>query len=172
MGIKRKASDFEESDDHPATQHNTYSATPSLASSSPVSTSTNQSSASGDAQQPLDFYRVKAVPYWNSRTRKRYRDDRPNEDSIHENTLKKLFDAQRLHLDEATPMSEAFDLDQCHEPLQGEDAEMIDTFPEVELPQIVQHNQRTIDAFFGGRAESQSKTPERQSAGSWDSVGG
>lgn len=35
--------------------------------------------------------------YFNSRTRKRFRDSRPDEETIHQNTLSKLFSAQRQH---------------------------------------------------------------------------
>jgi hypothetical protein len=35
--------------------------------------------------------------YFNSRTRKRFRDSRPDEETIHQNTLSKLFAAQRQH---------------------------------------------------------------------------
>jgi hypothetical protein len=166
--MKRKASEFEENDN---LQHNPRSATPSLASSSPQSTSTIQSSVGSDAQHPYDFYRIKPVPYWNSRTRKRHRDGRPNEDAIHENTLKKLYDAQRLHLDEAMPMSEVLDFDGNDQQREDEDAEMTDSPPEAELPQKVQRNQRTIEAFFGGRGTTQLQTPESESAGCWNGAG-
>ena len=35
--------------------------------------------------------------YFNSRTRKRFRDSRPDEETIHQNTLSKLFSAQKQH---------------------------------------------------------------------------
>jgi hypothetical protein len=155
MGMKRTASEFEEDNDFFAQHHDPRSATPSLASSSPLSTSTIQSSSSGDAQRTYELSRVKAVPYWNLRTRKRYRDDRPNEDSIHENTLKKLYDAQRLHLDEAMPMSDVLDFEEKQQQAEEDgDVDMTEDLPETELPQTVQRNQRTLDAFFGGRGTS------------------
>ncbi|CAO2657127.1 Nn.00g032530.m01.CDS01 [Neocucurbitaria sp. VM-36] len=40
---------------------------------------------------------------WGNRTRKRFRDNRPDERAIHENTLNKLFAAQRQHPD-ASPI--------------------------------------------------------------------
>ena len=154
--MKRKASNFEE-DDLYALPHNPRSTTPSPASSSPLSTSTIQSS-SRDAQHPHDLYRVKAVPYWNSRTRKRYRDNRPNEESIHESTLKKLYDAQRLHLDETMPMTDVLGLDE-QDGRTEYDAEMTDDPPEAEIPHTIQRNQQSIDAFFGRRGAAQSKAP-------------
>src|SRR2546423_956315 len=45
-----------------------------------------------------------AVPiYFNSRTRKRFRDSRPDEETIHQNTLSKLFSAQRQHQNSSEP---------------------------------------------------------------------
>ena len=169
MGMKRKASDFEEDIRFFDIPQNSRRETPSLASSSPLSSSTIQSSSSGEDQRTNDFYRVKAIPYWNSRTRKRHRDGRPDEEAIHENTLKKLYDAQRLHLDEAMAVSEAVDFNQYSGQVEGdEDSEMADTPPEAELPQIVQWNQRTLDAFFGGVGSGQSTSSESRSAGIWE----
>ena len=111
-------------------------------------------SSSDDNTHTINFYRVTAIPFLNTRTRKRYRDDRPNEEVIHENTLKKLFDAQRLHLDEAMPMSDVMNFDGGIGRAVEEDAEMTDdTFDvEMEIPQTVQPKQKTIEAFFGGGA--------------------
>ncbi|KAJ9602524.1 hypothetical protein H2200_013067 [Cladophialophora chaetospira] len=150
MGTKRKASIFE--DDNLTLHHNPRSSPPSLASSSPLSTSTIQSSS--DNINALDFYRVIAVPYLNTRTRKRHRDDRPDAEIIHENTLRKLFDAQRFHLDEAMPVSEAIGLDRQGDVMDEEDADMTDDVPEVEIPQTIERNQKSINAFFGGRQPS------------------
>ncbi|ETI28981.1 hypothetical protein G647_01433 [Cladophialophora carrionii CBS 160.54] len=176
MGTKRKASIFEE--DNLFYQQQSRAATPSLASSSPLSTtSTVQSSNGGDAS-PYEFHRVKAIPYLNSRTRKRHRDDRPNEEAIHENTLRKLYDAQRFHLDEAMHMSGVLELDDPYEHKEGEDedAEMTDDLPEVELPLKIERNQRSIEAFFGGKSGAQPRGPatgmaENLQAGFWKAEG-
>ncbi|KIX96068.1 uncharacterized protein Z520_08323 [Fonsecaea multimorphosa CBS 102226] len=151
MSTKRKASVFEEDMFYlqPNTPPVTSSPLSSTSSSSTISSENNNNTA-------YDCLRVKAVPYLNSRTRKRYRDDKPNEEVIHENTLRKLYDAQRLHLDEAMPMSDVISLDQDGLPMYNEadDTEMMtdDVLPpEAEIPQTAQPNQTTIDAFFGGR---------------------
>jgi hypothetical protein len=49
--------------------------------------------------------------YFNSRTRKRFRDGRPDEEIIHQNTLSKLFSAQRQHQNtsEAEPLGRVRD---------------------------------------------------------------
>jgi hypothetical protein len=153
MGIKRKASAFEEDDSFLPFYQSSRTDTPSLASSSPLSTTTNHSSASSsDAYQS---YNVKPIPFLSSRTRKRYRDARPDEEAIHENTLKKLFDAQRLHLDEATIMSDTFDTVDEEQRAADGDIEMADdetaTFPEVELPATAERNQQVLEAFFGAK---------------------
>ncbi|KIW98957.1 uncharacterized protein Z519_00620 [Cladophialophora bantiana CBS 173.52] len=152
MSGKRKASVFEE--DMFNLQQNIIPSSPSLTSSPQSTTSTI--SYNSDTH-PYLTVRIKAVPYLNSRTRKRYRDDRPNEEIIHENTLRKLYDAQRLHLDEAMPMSDVIPLGEDGVPMDEADAEMIGDVPEAEIPQTAQPNQRTIDAFFGGRGNSQSR---------------
>ncbi|OAL31647.1 hypothetical protein AYO20_08190 [Fonsecaea nubica] len=157
---KRKASTFEEDmyNFRPSTM---IPSTPST-TSSPLS-STSTISSNSDAN-PYDFLRVKAVPYLNSRTRKRYRDDRPDEETIHENTLKKLYEAQRLHLDEAMPMSDVIPFGEDGLPVDEADAEMTDEVPEAEIPHAAQSNQTTIDAFFGGGrggvAQSRANTVE------------
>ncbi|OAP62274.1 hypothetical protein AYL99_04477 [Fonsecaea erecta] len=148
MSGKRKASVFEEDMFH-LQPNTTISTTPSV-TSSPLSSTSSTISSLGDTH-PYDFLRVKAVPYLNSRTRKRYRDDRPDEEIIHENTLKKLYDAQRLHLDEAMPMSDVISLGEDGLPVDEADTEMTDDVPDAEIPQTAQLNQRTIDAFFGSR---------------------
>jgi len=150
MGIKRKASTLDETvhiyHGHP----HTSPTTPSLTSSPSTSTST-LSPTNGTA---YPSWGISAVPYLTSRTRKRYRDDRPEEEIIHENTLKKLYDAQRLHLDEALPISEVVNLEEQEQddPIQ-EDAEMSDE-PVPELPQSVPGSQKTIEAFFGGKSNT------------------
>ena len=151
MGLKRKASDLEDAFCQP--EATTSPIAPSL-SSSPGSTSTLPSSLAGHAS-PYTFYKISPVPYLGSRTRKRYRDDRPDEETIHENTLRKLYDAQRLHLDEAVPLSEAMSIDDHDERLEYK-IDMIDE-PETMIPNSIQRNQRTLEAFFGKKPTTQSK---------------
>lgn len=145
MGLKRKASTFDEPvhiyHGHPHTSPLTQSVI-----SSPSTSTGTLSPTNGAPSYPS--WNVTAVPYLISRTRKRYRDDRPGEEIIHENTLKKLYDAQRLHLDEALPMSEVDNFEE-QDDLGRQDAEMMDE-PVPELPQSARGSQRTIEAFFGG----------------------
>ncbi|KIX07049.1 uncharacterized protein Z518_05026 [Rhinocladiella mackenziei CBS 650.93] len=153
MGLKRKASVLE--DTVLQTDPNTSPVAPSsTASSSPSSTFTPTSS-NANLAHPYQFWKIDSVPYLNTRTRKRYRDARPDEGTIHENTLKKLYDAQRLHLDEAMSMSEVIWFEERDGQIE-EDADMIDE-PEIDLPQSAQQNQRTIEAFFSGKGGSQTK---------------
>ena len=172
MGTKRKASLFE--DDTFTTQQNPRSTTPSLASSSPSSTTTTQSSSDAPS---FDSYRVKAIPYLSTRTRKRHRGDRPEAEIIHENTLKKLYDAQRLHLDEAMSMSDVMVPGEQGVPM-DEDANMVDDTPEAEIPQQIEGDQRSLEAFFGGKVASSqgrdaatSHTPVGQQQGFWTDFG-
>ncbi|KAK4937808.1 hypothetical protein LTR10_021611 [Elasticomyces elasticus] len=128
MGLKRKASSLDEPvyvyHGHP----HTSPTAPSLTSSPSMSTSTI-SPTNGIA---YPSWNISAVPYLTSRTRKRYRDDRPEVEIIHENTLRKLYDAQRLHLDEALPMSEVIAFEEQEQDDPG--------------------SQKTIESFFGGRS--------------------
>ncbi|KIV78060.1 hypothetical protein PV11_09822 [Exophiala sideris] len=148
MGLKRKASSLDEPVYVYHAHPHTSPTAPSLTSSPSMSTSTI-SPTNGIA---YPSWNISAVPYLTSRTRKRYRDDRPEEEIIHENTLKKLYDAQRLHLDEALPMSEviAFEEQEQDDPVR-QDTEMSDK-PVPELPISAQDSQKTIESFFGGRS--------------------
>jgi len=85
-----------------------------------------------------------------SRTLKRYRDNRPDQDQIHDHTLKKLYEAQRLHLDEAMPLSEV--LAEEEETMSGEDVDMHD------VPVVISSSsgsdslkQKTLESFFNIR---------------------
>jgi hypothetical protein len=173
MGLKRKASVLEDAvyDHH---EQRSPSAPSLTYSSSPTSTNTLSSPAHNfhhdSVHAPYDLWQIQAVPlpyYLNSRTRKRHRDDRPEEDIVHEHTLKKLYDAQRLHLDEALPIrSEVSDhLDtQAQEKEEDEDIDMMsDEQPLAELPRSPQRNQRTLEAFFGGRNRSTAAATIRSS---------
>jgi hypothetical protein len=136
---KRKASALEETAIYP--DRATTSPSVSSTSFSPSSTTSNDGMGH-------NFWNLDAVPYLTCRTRKRHRDGRPDEEVVHENTIKKLYDAQRLHLDEAVPMSEVVGMDEEEQTLQ--DDVMIDAVA-AELPRSIQSNQRTIEAFFGGK---------------------
>ncbi|RMZ20613.1 hypothetical protein D0859_15384 [Hortaea werneckii] len=84
--------------------------------SSPVSDISTTTSSSDDTSA-IPFFYQQQKPTWswptyddtpstqllNSRTRKRHRDDRPDEHQIHASTIQRLYDAQRQH-PEASPM--------------------------------------------------------------------
>ncbi|KAL6250623.1 hypothetical protein RBB50_002925 [Rhinocladiella similis] len=165
MGLKRKASVLDESAYQFQEQQSSSSpVAPSLTYSSPASTNTISPThdSRGTSNTPYSFWKIEAVPYLSSRTRKRYRDNRPEEEIIHENTLRKLYDAQRLHLDEALPISEVVDMRSDGQGgIQEEDIDMTDQ-ADAELPQSPQQNQRTLEAFFGGRSMA---TPPTHQAG-------
>jgi hypothetical protein len=101
-----------------------------------------------------------APSYFNSRTRKRFRDTRPDEETIHQNTLSRLFSAQRQHQNAleaepdtngrafghgrensgSSPSSALSRLESCASPISG-------------LTPSKQHeksrSQRSLDGFFG-----------------------
>ncbi|KAG9774201.1 hypothetical protein ABEF93_005057 [Exophiala dermatitidis] len=95
---------------------------PTLSSPSSASTVSEDASSSSlhhhpsssVSCSPYNFWtrlNDQSIPYLNSRTRKRHRDGRPDDETIHETTLKKLYDAQRLHLDETLLMPTDLDRD-------------------------------------------------------------
>jgi len=156
MGLKRKASVIDNAGY--CLRGLTRPSAPSSTSSSfsPTSTNTLSHAHNSHDKGTYNFCQIEAVPYYlHSRTRKRHRDDRPGEEIIHEHTLRKLYDAQRLHLGEALPISELIDLDEQARVMEegeeeDEDTDMSDE-PLAELPRSPQRNQRTLEAFFGGR---------------------
>lgn len=145
MGLKRKASVFE--DNHVHTEPNSSLIAPQL----PVSP------LFPFASPRLIIPGRVPISHINSRTRKRHRDGRPDEETIHENTLKKLYDAQRFHLDERVPVLEAAAPVEETVHQMDHDVEMMDE-PEAELPQTIQPDQKTIDSFFGGKDTSHTTT--------------
>ncbi|KIV95293.1 hypothetical protein PV10_02965 [Exophiala mesophila] len=190
MGNKRKAYVLEEPDSFsytfnhypsssPITATNTTNSLPSLSSSPFSSTSTatiitppppiTTTTRSYPQHAQSWTWNASAIPYLNSRTRKRHRDNRPDENEIHDNTMRKLYDAQRLHLDEAMPMSEvlAMDLDQDqHEGDEDEDAMDFDHSLDFTsnwgashhiggpTPPAQHMKQSTLDGFFGRKQQN------------------
>lgn len=148
MSLKRRGSDLE--DDH-------YP--PSLTFSSSSAATIALSSLAGNAA-PSGSSTARSVPYLNSRTRKRHRNGRPNEEIIHGNTLRRLYDAQRLRLDEATPMSEVMPSAEQDRTV-DQDMDMMDDV-KVELPQSSPQNQTTIDSFFGRNHTNSQPESDRQ----------
>lgn len=74
-------------------------------------------------------------------------------------------------------MSEAMALDEQEDIMGEQDIDMADHLPEVEIPQTIERNQQSINAFFGGRAPSLEENhpathdPERQQTGFWMDAG-
>ncbi|KEF52600.1 uncharacterized protein A1O9_11443 [Exophiala aquamarina CBS 119918] len=147
MSLKRKASALEEPVTDHATNRNPTAASSSspsssLSSVSPTSSLSSFSTSSSEHIGYRDAWHVGYVPYLNSRTLKRYRDNRPAQDQIHDHTLKKLYEAQRLHLDEAMPLSEALP----EEEVSVEDIEMDDV--PVVCSGTDSLKQKTLESFF------------------------
>ncbi|EXJ95832.1 hypothetical protein A1O1_00957 [Capronia coronata CBS 617.96] len=169
MGLKRKALVLEDLD---TPIYNFGEPNTGISSfSSPSSTDTTHSvTDDGHASYPLKSCRIDSVPYFNCRTRKRHRDGRPDEATIHEHTLKQLYDAQRLHLDETMhlPEEDMISVDGLHGDYDradaDSDADMLDDEQPmlVELPQATQPNQKTLDAFFGRRETHRATTISQQ----------
>jgi hypothetical protein len=184
MGIKRKASEFEQ-DNYPTASHysrqNTCpphdyhhnhndrqtasrSSTPSQLSSSPSSTITNLSPHNSDL---FNARQTTPIPFQPLRTRKRTRDNRPAQEVIHEQTLRKLYEAQRLHLDDTSHLPIDDDLSQAStlvdtstdgtnylwgvEMVDREGIMDVDMDVDMEIPKEVEPSQRRIDSFFGGK---------------------
>lgn len=106
-----------------------------------------------DHQQTNAHWNYTAVPYLDLRTKKRHRDGRPDQNIVHQNTLAKLFNAQRqIHMEEQRTYSRM-----SSPPI----SPLTQRFPESEfdtsswqIPEIQarepERNQRSINSFFGG----------------------
>ncbi|KAJ5774253.1 hypothetical protein N7457_009149 [Penicillium paradoxum] len=75
-----------------------------------------------------------------SRTRKRFRDDRPSEQVIYQNTLRWIFSAQKQQ-----------------ESAQAAEMDTMDSEPTIETPEAVDPRQQTLHRFF-------QKTPQQSSS--------
>ena len=122
----------------------------------------------------------KSPGYFNSRTRKRFRDNRPDDNIIHQNTLNKLYAAQRPS--QTSPGDGSPENGDAH--ASGTDLAAAATSPTsahvryssnislIAGPVQLQHNpktkgQRSLDGFFtgtGGRSNSFSKTPHQSAS--------
>jgi hypothetical protein len=117
-----------------------------------------------------------APSYFNSRTRKRFRDSRPDEGTIHQNTLSKLFSAQRQHHNtlEVGPVTNGHALGHSRE-ASGPSSSSSSAHIRLESYaglisgplHLKQHErskaQRSLDGFFGAngsRKTSQSNVPD------------
>jgi hypothetical protein len=183
MALKRKASELEE-DNYP-THHSSHSyqpqhdyhhshqatssrsSTPSQLSSSSSPSSTDTNFSPDNSADTFGARRIQPIPFQGIRTRKRHRDNRPAQEIIHEQTLKRLFEAQRLHLDDALALPIDDNLSQASTLVDGSLDEMdytggvesldglrtmdVDMDIDMEIPKEAEPTQRRIDAFFGGR---------------------
>lgn len=87
---------------------------------------------------------------------KRYRDNRPDQGQIHDHTLKKLYEAQRLHLDESMPLSEVLSdegAEGAEQPI-FEDIDIMDdilALPVTASSGMESLKQKTLESFFNIR---------------------
>jgi len=97
---------------------------------------------------PLRLYPTSS--HLNLRTRKRFRDNRPEVEAIHQNTIARLFDAQRQ-------------LSIHHSPVQGPHIDEHILRVQDDQGQIMpEPNQRSIDSFFTHRRSQQLSTISRK----------
>ena len=160
MGLKRKLS-FEDS-----ASLSPPSSTPatSLPSSQESSAQTQMYQATTDTRSlPLNAWNIAGAPYFNSRTRKRFRDNRPSEETIHERTLQKLYSAQK-HLsqgvqsdDTRQTTSHVVSPDTPRHPRYHASAQMI-SGPPARVDLGLERNQRSINTFFSGSRSSSEGT--------------
>ena len=161
MGLKRKLS-FEDS----VSLSPPYS-TPASSLPSSSQGSSAQPQAQHDAacatETSLNTWNIAGAPYFNSRTRKRFRDNRPPEDIIHERTLQKLYSAQKTrqqgfgsedthHVAAHNACPEA-----THHLRHHTHGELI-SGPPVRVEITPERNQRSIDGFFSGSRPSSLRT--------------
>jgi hypothetical protein len=132
--MKRKASALEEPS-HAFERAHWDNSTTSTASPESIKASHNQ-------------WNTPAIPYLSSRTRKRYRDNRPDTDSVHQDTLAKLYNAQRqIHTEEIAEQRRSEHV--------GSYLMSLDIPEQIPPSQAsTEPKQRSIDAFFGNNLMS------------------
>lgn len=109
-----------------------------------VSDSATTSTASPDSiKAPHNQWTTPAIPYLNARTRKRYRDNRPDTEAVHQNTLTRLYAAQRqIHTEEIAEQRRAQQV--------GSYLMSLDVPEQASMHQTsVEPKQKSLDAFFG-----------------------
>ena len=116
---------------------------PSSTLPSPPQSHCSTSSFDGvsDDNQAWIYSSRPASSYLNLRTRKRYRDDRPDQDIVHQTTLKKLFDAQRHSAPEDAHLEVDMEMDRS---LVVEEVQPMESQAD--------RKQRSIESFFGGKS--------------------
>lgn len=164
MGLKRKLS-FEDSASLSPPSSTPATSLPSSSQSSSAQVPIEQDIA-GTRSSPLNGWNIAGAPYFNSRTRKRFRDNRPSEEAVHERTLQKLYSAQKtLHHGVASHESEVSRQTASHvispdtprHPRYHANAQLI-SGPPVRVEITPERNQRSIDAFFPGSRPSSLRT--------------
>jgi hypothetical protein len=145
MGLKRKLS----FDDSPPPSSTPAPSLPSSSQDSP------QPETHPSTRAPaLNVWNIAGAPYFNSRTRKRFRDNRPDSETIHERTLQKLYSAQkqlqhRESDDTRQTASHVVSADTPRHPRYHANAQMISGTP-VRVETTPEQNQQSLDAFFAG----------------------
>jgi hypothetical protein len=166
MGLKRKASSLE--CDYAYQQQQPFS---------PPSMTFSSTTSSPDSMITEPFHTTSAyhlpitsnAPWLHSRTRKRVRDNRPDESQIHSDTVRKLFEAQKPHhSQEDAMMMDTDDFYQHHSlptpPMEVEE-EMIEDPTSMDAIETVaatdllvpEANQRSLHDFF--RRHQQDRQP-------------
>lgn len=105
-------------------------------------------------------WNVDAVPYLNTRTRKRYRDHRPDEKTVHQNTLAKLFNAQKqIRIGEHNEQPPHTSIPASSWMPSTATTHWGSSERHMLNPLLGQpeRNQRSIDAFFGGSSRTHVK---------------
>ncbi|KPI39817.1 uncharacterized protein AB675_3457 [Cyphellophora attinorum] len=102
MGLKRKASSLE--CDYAFHQQQQPSSPPSMTFSSTTSSPDSMITEPFHTTSTYHLPITTNAPWLNSRTRKRVRDNRPDESQIHSDTVRKLFEAQKPHLPQEDAM--------------------------------------------------------------------
>ena len=149
MGLKRKAS----GDDPTQASSSSVSEIPDLSQVSTISAD------SRSGEQFYNMSNIAGAPYFNSRTRKRFRNGRPDEDTVHHNTLKKLFNAQKGQDDIQTSTRNIYP--------NSRDTSTIERIqgPSVQVNIPPDRAQRSLDAFFGSRPATQTPEPHQVQVG-------
>ncbi|KAJ5789564.1 uncharacterized protein N7518_006575 [Penicillium psychrosexuale] len=89
---------------------------------------------------------IDGSPHLHSRTRKRFRDDRPSDQVIYQNTLRWIFSAQKQQ-----------------ESTQATDMDTMDSEPTPETPEVLDPRQQTLHRFFHPKPQPSSAfRPSRQ----------
>ena len=163
MGLKRKRS-FEDS---PSLSPPSSTPATSLPSSSQdFDAHTQMYQATTDTRAaPLNGWNIAGAPYFNSRTRKRFRDNRPTAETIHERTLQKLYSAQKQLRqgadsdDTRQATAHVISPDTPRNPSRYHASATLISGPPVRVELPPERNQRSISAFFSGsRSNSDSSS--------------